>query len=264
MTAPSTGQSRPGGRHSGLDPASRFGVATPGSQSPTSATNGRRRLAGEQEPEEPQPGRWQSLATWKKVVLFVGVVVLLIGGGFLAGWLTLGPTTQALRLTNGVHAGATLRAEDLKAVGLNKGVEGLVPAGKMGEVVGQTARTNLPEGTLLQQNQFVPHEVLPGQGQYLVPLALKPGQIPAGLAVGDLVGIVAPPPGNQQGGTFTPVVLATDVPVWSIREPAEGGSGVLRVTLRMGDAQKARDVAAFDDAGPVSLVRVGSEQQQQR
>lgn len=262
MTAPGNGRAGAhAARAAGRD---RFGVAAPGASPPT--VSSRVRAGEESEPQQPA-SRWQRLARWQQVMVFVAAGLLLIGGGFLTGWLTTGAEVRALRVANEIHAGARFKAQDLEVVGVSTNIEGLVPAGQKEEIVGQpggtsghTARTNLPTGTLLQQDHHVPQSNLPGPNQALVPVPLEPGQAPSGLSVGDLVTVIAPPADNAQGSDPAPRELVAKAPVWSIREASGGQSDTLRVTLLVPNSSSTR-LAALAVSGPVALYRAGGEQQ---
>lgn len=255
MTAPGNG--RAGAHAARTAGGDRFGVAAPGASPPAASSRVR---AGEDSEAQQPASRWQRLARWQQVMVFVAAGLLLAGGGFLTGWLTTGAEVRALRLTNEVHAGARFVSQDLEVVGVSTNVEGLVPAGRKEEIVGQTARTNLPTGALLQQAHHTPQSNLPGPNQALVPVKLKPGQAPSGLAVGDLVTVVAPPADSAQGSDPAPRELVAKAPVWSIREASGGQSDTRTVTLVVPEGSSTR-LAALAVSGPVALYRAGGEQQ---
>lgn len=241
---------------SGADSSQRFGVAAPGASLPTGTSRVRAQVEG-QEPEQPRRGRWQRLATWKKVLVFVVSGLILLGGGFLGGWIVMGPNVRALRLVHGVHAGDAVAAHDVAVVAVRGSADDVVPAEDKASVIGKKARTTLAAGTLINPRMLA-GRAPPKGGKVQVGLALKPGQLPAGgLVAGDLVGAVTAND-SQGNGKVTTRVLVPKAPVWAVNVPKQGDT--VEVTLLV-DRSKAAQLAAYSTAQPVSLVRVGNEQQ---
>lgn len=250
MTTP-TGQERPPA-HRGLDPRDRFGAAAPGAQRRSVAET---RAATDESRQDEGRGRWRRLARWQRILVLVLVALLLVGGGFLIGWVVMTPSTvQALRFSHGVHAGDTVSSGDLESVEVPAGTEGIVPADEMRTVVGNPARTTFPSGALMppRPDGLEARQQLPGPGQTLVGLALEPGQLPAGrLMVGDTVGAVTSV--SEQGSQgVSPVVLVPQAPVWAVRSHDD----ILAVTLLV-QADQASKLAAYASSSSVSLVRLG-------
>lgn len=253
MTTP-TGQERPQA-HRGIDPRNRFGVAAPGVQR-HSVAEARASTPGEPS-QERRSGRWERLPRWQRVLALVLAALLLVGGGFLIGWVVMTPNTvQALRFAHGVHAGDTITAGDLEPVEVPAGTERIVPADDLRTVAGDPARTTFPAGALLppRPERLQAQQRLPGPGRTLVGLALKPGQLPAGrLMVGDTVGAVTSV-SKQDGQGVSPVVLVPQAPVWAVRSHDD----TLAVTLLV-EADQASKLAAHASSGSVSLVRLGQD-----
>lgn len=252
MTTP-TGYDRPPARR-GVDPRNRFGVAAPGAQRRSAAET--RAAIAEEPRQDERPGRWRRLARWQRIGALILAALLLMGGGFLIGWIVMTPNTvQALRFSHGVHAGDTISAGDLEPVEVPAGTRGIVPAGELRTVVGNPARTTFPAGSLLppRPEGFEGRQRLPGPGQTLVGLALEPGQLPAGqLRVGDTVGAVTSV--SEQGGKgVSPLVLVPQAPVWAVRSHND----TLAVTLLV-NAEQASKLAAYASSNSVSLIRLGT------
>ncbi|HWD05818.1 MAG TPA: SAF domain-containing protein [Amycolatopsis sp.] len=130
-----------------------------------------------------------------------------------------------------------------------------IPARDLAGVVGQVARSSLPAGTVLAPGQ-VSAQPVPGPGERLVGLAVKPGHLPArGLLRGDLVQVspVAAGTGTDAGqasastaGPFRARVVGTGPP---------DSTGAVTVDVVVGaDAAPAATSAA---AGQVVVVQLG-------
>lgn len=245
MTASPRGLTTPPAGTTASDPARRFGIAAPEAAS-SSGASGSRRSRPNSGGEKP-PGRWRRLPRWQRVLLLIGMALLLLGAGYLVRLFTT-PTVEALRLVHGVHAGAAIKTSNLETVPVPAGAGGVTPVTERGQLVGKTARSDLPAGTLLTATQVSDHDGLPKQGQVRVGLSLKPGQLPAeGLDVGDRVGVVAPPGGEGAAA----VVLVRKAPVWAVREHKDS----VTVTLLVHKGKASR-LGAYAVSGPVSVLHL--------
>jgi hypothetical protein len=127
----------------------------------------------------------------------VALGVALVGVGILGGaalFQHVNHQVPVLVLRSDVPAGSVLTAADLSTVPVaaGPGVQ-LVPARQEGQVVGLVAATDLRSGALLAAADLTT-SVPPVAGQVLVPVALKPSQLPAsGLSGGDHVVVVWAP-----------------------------------------------------------------------
>src|SRR4051812_19472603 len=114
----------------------------------------------------------------RPVAIAAGAVVLAASsalGGALA--LQSDHRVAVLTLAHPVTAGQTVSAGDLAVAHLSgSGVHGIA-ASYANQLVGETVQANLPAGTLLTA-QMVSPSSLPGAGQQLVAVALKPGAFP--------------------------------------------------------------------------------------
>jgi hypothetical protein len=183
------------------------------------------------------------------MAIAVGALVLAASSA-LGGALALqgDHRVAVLTLAHPVSAGQVLTADDLAVAHLSgSGVHGIA-ATYAGELVGQTAQANLPAGTLLTAPMFSPSP-LPGAGQQLVAVALKPGAFPPSLAAGGSVSVLQVSPANGGGG-MTPSVLVPSARVLQVQpDPA---TGVTVVSLVV-DSSHALAVAQASAAGAVSL-----------
>ena len=137
----------------------------------------------------------------------IALAVALIGVGILGGaTLFAGVNHQVpvLLVTTAVPAGTEVTAADLTttSVVLGAGVKA-IPARQEHQVVGLVAATALQPGTLLAGSELTT-TLPPSRSQELVPVALKPSQLPAsGLAPGDQV-LVISAPGAQGANNVAP------------------------------------------------------------
>ena len=177
-----------------------------------------------------------------------GVVVLAVSSA-LGGALALqgDHRVAVLTLARAVTAGQTLTADDFAVAHLSgSGVHGIA-ASYANQLVGETAQANLPAGTLLTAQMLSPSS-LPGAGQQLVAVALKPGAFPPSLQAGGSVSVLQVSPAN--GGGMTPTVLVPDARVLQVQP--DSATGVTVVSLVV-DGSRALAVAQASAAGAVSL-----------
>lgn len=201
------------------------------------------------EPRVPRRRRWWLLAA----ALVLAAVTALGNYALIAGQ---DERVDVLVLTRDVGWGQRLGDSDL---GVAKAVPdqpfASIPAGDRARVVGQLARSTLPAGTVLAPSQLSAQPV-PGPGERLVGLPVKPGHLPArGLTPGDLVQVspVASGTGTDAGqgppaaaGPFRARVLGAGLP---------DSTGAVTVDVLVGaDAAQAATSAA---AGQVVMVQLG-------
>jgi hypothetical protein len=109
----------------------------------------------------------------------------------------------------------------------------------------------LPQGTIVRQSLLTQSGALPGPGQALVGLDLKPGQVPAGgLTDGEQVLIVLLPQ-NSSGTPAWPHKLGTAT-VWDARSTSD--STTATVLVPEWDVSQLTQYAA---QGQVALVQTG-------
>lgn len=202
---------------------------------------------------EPPPGRRARLPE-----LAVGAALMV--GFALAAVLWHMSSTQkepALALAHAVRRGEAIDAADLRVVYLaSDDPIARLGGGDAGSVVGRTAVSDMPAGTLLTRGSVAPRAVV-GPGEGVVGLALDPGQVPAPeLVPGDLVNVIAGPAGGAgeeqpEGGQL--VLLASRAQVYAVEDL--GTQGRKFVSLKLREAN-ANGVAAAAHAGPVRLVLV--------
>ena len=199
------------------------------------------------------PGRRRSVPH-----LVVGVLLVLACAiAFLLITVQSGGRRAVLALARPVTVGQVLTVADLRPVdvGVDDGAVGVVAADAAASVVGRPVATSLPAGALLSP-ALVGAPLLPGPGQAVVAVAVKPGQVPAEVAAGAAVLVVAQPAASPLPGSGT-VGSADAAPGWaavvtSVSSPADGQVTV--ASLRMSE-ESAREVAAVAP-GQLSIVLV--------
>jgi hypothetical protein len=192
-----------------------------------------------------------------------GVALVAVGAAVAtSAALAAGAKHDVLALAKSVPAGRTLTAADLRTVRVAADASvATIPATQEGTVVGQHATVDLVADSLLTTEELGGAGV-PGSGQALLGVALKPGQLPARpLSRGDQAELVATPPNTTtSAATGSTDSSAAVVPVTVDAEGAAGSDGTTVVDLVLA-ADAAPKVAAQAAAGQLVLVllpRAGS------
>jgi hypothetical protein len=185
------------------------------------------------------PRQWKP----RQVLLAVLVVVL---GGLVSMWAvsSYAHRDRVLVIAQNVAVGHKITVDDLAGADLS--VDPRVAAftvEQQDQVIGQVALVDLAKGTLVNPSQVGQSQLLTA-GQVLVPLQLKPGQLPAvGLAPGQRVLLVATSADTAQpaptGGGADPIEAtvaesgvpdpSTGVSVVDVRVPQEAGVSLARM-----------------------------------
>ena len=196
----------------------------------------------------PPPPAVRSAATprqWKprQVLLAVLVVVL---GGLTSMWAvgSYAHRDRVLVIAQNLQVGHKITVDDLAGADLS--VDPRVAAftvEQQGEVIGKVALVDLAKGTLVNPSQVGQSQALTA-GQVLVPLQLKPGQLPAvGVAPGQRVLLVATPVDTlaaaPAGNPTDPIEAtvaesgepdaSTGVTVVDVRVPQDVGASLARM-----------------------------------
>ncbi|MFC0864890.1 hypothetical protein ACFHYQ_21590 [Sphaerimonospora cavernae] len=189
------------------------------------------------------------------------LAVLLILGGALATTLLVmrsGERVSAIRVGQQVGAGQSIPMSALEEVEIaDTGIARVLWRDRESVAKGYAAVTLLP-GTLLTETMVAESSGDVGPGKALVGLALKPGQLPVGLQVGDVVQVIyvaGADKGTDQGTDGGQRrVLATAARVHSIPTPGRtGGSGLFTVRV---DTSAAPAIAQHASNGQVALIKL--------
>jgi hypothetical protein len=209
----------------------------------------------------PSPGRAQPVAPPRVAARrrrpgVIALCVLLIAGGGVGGallFLESGQRTQVLTVVRDVPAGQTLSDQDLgeASIALDPVVKA-VPSGDRSTVVGKRAAVALKPGSLLSTSQLTTRSLIK-EGEQLVPVGLKPEQVPASVLTPDQgLQIVRVPGESQTVKTQDEAPQTISARVVKLGRPAPGsGTVVLDVAASLDDAPK---LAAWASTGNVRLV----------
>lgn len=193
-------------------------------------------------------------ARFRAPYLVVGLLLVIVCavGGVLTV-MAAGQRQPVLTLARPLTVGQIVTQADLATVSISADPDaGLLTADQASSVVGQPVAYSLPAGTPLTRAAVGPAQV-PGQGQSIVAVAVKPGQFPPQVAAGHTVDVIAHAQ-TTTGETGTSAAVAGPVlaTVESV-EPA-GSDDSTVVSLRIAQ-RNASDIASVP-AGGLSLVIV--------
>ena len=181
--------------------------------------------------------------------ILIGVLAICLGGlGSAVLYSSVSNATTVLMVNRTIYRGVVIGAADLGPVslGTHLGLE-TVPAERAPELVGKTALTDLPNGSLLVPTAIGEAEVQRGYSR--LGLRLTPGQVPvsplpSGTAV-VLVPIAAANDGEESGASFKATVSVA---------PAMLADGNTSIEVTVADADSVQ-VARLAAAGRLGVVR---------
>src|SRR6201986_4660097 len=127
----------------------------------------------------------------RKPALAALAVVLILGGGLAVGYLMLqsGKRVDAIQISKEIGQGQQIPLSAMQEVQVpaNSGLH-YVPWSQASQVARTFAATSIPPGTLLTSSMAGQSDTLTN-GKTVMGLALKDGQLPSGLTVGDRINI---------------------------------------------------------------------------
>lgn len=181
--------------------------------------------------------------------ILVGVLAICLGGlGSAMLYSSVSGATSVLKVNRTIHRGELIGAADLGPVSLGShlGLE-TVPADRASELIGKTALTDLPAGSLVTPSSIGKPELVRGQSR--LGLKLSAGQVPvSALPPGTPVILVPLGSANDGQGTAEPIRATIAVAPTLLPD----GSSSLEVTVA--DADSAR-VARLAAAGLLVVVK---------
>ncbi len=143
------------------------------------------------EPTAPASRRLPGAPRERKPALAALAIVLILGGALAVGYLMLNTSKRvaAIEISQPIGQGQQITMADMKQVEIaaDSGIS-YVPWSEASQVTRFFAGTSIPSGTLLTNNMVVRTNTLTN-GRSVMGLALKDGQLPAGLVVGDHINI---------------------------------------------------------------------------
>jgi len=182
-------------------------------------------------------------------------VILVVAGALIFGLMvqSAGDRTAVVVAARDINPGQVIEARDLRVVDAAiDGAAATVPASQRGELIGQTATSHIPAGSVLSRGQFAAGSGL-AAGRVVVGALLGPGGLPVpNLRVGDQVtlleardtersateteplgnaSVYMATPGTQPGTQFVSLVVDDDL-AQRVTDAAAGQR--LRLLLRPG------------------------------
>lgn len=206
------------------------------------------------EPTAPAARRLPSAPRERKPALAALAVVLIVGGALLAAVLVVGAghKTGAIEIAQAVGQGQKIPASSMQEVQITSGTGiDYVPWSEASQVARAYAATMLPPGTLLTPQMTTSTSNL-ASGMTVMGLALKDGQLPDGLQVGDHVDIYET--SDSSGSCPRPAsnVLSANAVVLGVGNPASttnGNTDDVQVAVSPADAASVACSAANDNVG---------------
>ncbi|MFG1941939.1 hypothetical protein [Nonomuraea sp. NPDC048826] len=189
----------------------------------------------------------------RKPALAALAVLLILGGALATTLLVLrsGDRVSAIRVTEQIGAGQQFTADALEEVQVaDTGVD-FVSWSQREQVLDSFAAVTILPGTLLTNAMGVKESAELGPGKAMVGLALKPGQMPAGLRDGDRVQVVYVP---ARGSEDDSRVLAQNALVHSVGERGRTGAGG-QVTVIV-DNQVSPVVLRYASSGEIAVAEL--------
>jgi len=147
--------------------------------------------SGRQAPTAPGGRRPPSAPRERKPALAALAILLIVGGALGAAYLVIqnNHRVAAIEITQQIGIGQQIPVSAMREVEVAPGNGlGYVPWGQASQVTRFYAATSIPPGTLLSSAMVATVGNL-ARGREVVGLALKDGQLPSGLQVGDRINI---------------------------------------------------------------------------
>ncbi|WP_188191155.1 hypothetical protein [Nonomuraea sp. SYSU D8015] len=189
----------------------------------------------------------------RKPALAALAVLLILGGALATTLLVLnsGDRVSAIRVTQQIGAGQKFPADALEEVKIaDTGID-FVSWSQRQQVVNSFAAVTILPGTLLTNQMGVKASSELGEGKATVGLALKPGQMPAGIQQGDRVQVIFVPSRSSQGQSR---VLAQSALVFAAGDRSRSGnSGQITVVV---DSSAAPEIVAFASTGEIAVAEL--------
>lgn len=185
-----------------------------------------------------------------------GLLMVLFALGNVVLYSRVAARPEVLATARDVRYGQILTADDVKVVQLRGEGVATIPASRMSQVVGQTARATVGRGTLLSPSLIISGPAV-GANEAVASAALRSGLYPAGLRPGDRVRVVRRgASGAGLGGNTTTAEPIGSGTVLSVQATPDV-VGVTAISLIV-PSNLADDVSAAAAEGRISLVLVGA------
>jgi hypothetical protein len=200
-------------------------------------------------PAPPQPVR--TLARRRGALIGVGLALVALGAlAFLFVSARMNETIEVIAVVNDLERGSVIGADDVAVASMVADPRlASLSAERIQDVIGLRASTDLVAGTFLTEASLAA-EVIPGDGQTVVGVALTPAQMPGEpLQAGDKVLIVDTPAAGEAPPSETPTAI--EATVLQTHSRAEAEQVVVDVVVPREDAL---DLAARVATGRIGVV----------
>jgi hypothetical protein len=214
------------------------------------------------EPTAPTGRRLPSAPRERKPALAALAIILVVGGALAAALLVTDAAhkTGAIEITQTVGQGQQLASTDMQEVQITSGTGiDYVPWSEASQVTRYYAADTIPSGTLLTPQMTVAGNSL-AKGLTQVGLAVKDGELPDGLTVGDHVDLFSTSDSSGVCPRPTNFILSNNAVVLSITRPLGTSSNAVydvQVGVNPADAGGVACNAANNDVG-LGIVSAGS------
>jgi len=204
------------------------------------------------------PAREAAVRRRRRPGLWAAGAALLAVGAFGAAVLVgrAGDRVPVLAVARTVYVGEAISDGDVRVarVAADPALQP-IPAGDRDRVVGKLAAVELRPGSLLTADE-VTGATVPGAGEQLVGLPVKPGQLPArGLVAGDRVLVVATP-GEQTNASSSDAgagPVGAPVPARVVEVGSPEADGTVTVDVAVGE-RVGPVLAAWGSTGRLALL----------
>lgn len=191
-----------------------------------------------------------------------GVLVIVVAGmlGALA-FFQAGQTTSVIAVRDAVAKGETIERDNLISKQV-AGVDGAVAVEDLHTVVGKTVGVGLTAGQIVTTGN-VSENSIPGPGQSVVGLAVRPAQMPGeGLVAGDFVRVVVVPAADDTSAEPSdPQVIAESAQVLAVSRSQTGDA--VRVVTVIASESQAGGLATASAAGRLAVIKIPTVKQGQ-
>lgn len=171
-------------------------------------------------------------------------VILVVAGALVFGLMvqSAGDRTAVVVAARDLNPGQVIEASDLRVVDAAiDGAAATVPASQRNQLIGQTATSRIPAGSVLSRGQFAAGSGIPA-GSVVVGALLGPGGLPVpNLRVGDQVTLLEARDTERSTNDVEPL---GDASVFMVTRGTQPGSQFVSLVVDDAMAQRVTDAAA--------------------
>lgn len=171
-------------------------------------------------------------------------VILVVAGALVFGLMvqSAGDRTAVVVAARDINPGQVIEASDLRVVDAAiDGTAATVPASQRGQLIGQSATSRIPAGSVLSRGQFAATTGL-APGRVVVGALLGPGGLPVpNLRVGDQVTLLE---ARDTERSTTEVEPLGDASVYMVTPGTQPGTQFVSLVVDDALAQRVTDAAA--------------------